>query len=148
MIPLAPIALAASLWTLAVPAFADSAVYYSDGGAAIDGYDTVAYFTAGEAVPGRPGIEVEWKGAVWRFASKTNRDRFEMNPRAYAPQYGGYCAYAVSRGHVADPDPQAWKIVDGKLYLTHSPGVFAMWSSDIVGNIALGETQWPAVLKD
>ena len=139
-------ALIAVLFALAAPVRADSPVWFTSHGAAIDGYDTVAYFTAGKPVPGRAGIEVEWKGAIWRFASRGNRERFEANPRAFAPQYGGYCAYAVSRGHLASTDPQAWKIVDGKLYLTHSPAVLAMWSRDIAGNLARSEANWPGVL--
>ncbi|MFV0512934.1 MAG: YHS domain-containing (seleno)protein [Jhaorihella sp.] len=134
------------LSALAAPVRADSPVWYSGDGVAINGYDTVAYFTAGKPVPGRTGIEVEWKGALWRFASRRNRERFEANPRAFAPQYGGYCAYAVSRGHVASTDPRAWKIVDGKLYLTHSPSVFRAWLRDIAGNLALSDANWPGVL--
>lgn len=144
----APIALAAVLSAIALTAHADNPPYYANVGVAIDGYDTVAYFSTGRAVSGQPEIEVEWKGAVWRFASERNRDMFEMNPRAYAPRFGGYCAYALSRGYVDSPDPQAWKIVDGKLYLTHSPSFLDAWLQDITGNIELGEANWPAILRD
>jgi YHS domain-containing protein len=133
---------------LVLPASADSPAFFARNGAAIDGYDTVAYFTAGQAVKGRQGIAVEWKGATWRFATQANREAFEADPRAYAPQYGGYCAYAVSRGHVAPTDPLAWKIVDGKLYLAYNPGVIGAWTQDLAVNLRLGDTYWPAALKN
>lgn len=131
---------------LAGPGRADMPVFYSSDGAAIGGYDTVAYFRSGSAVPGRREITVMWKGAVWRFASQTNREAFEANPRAYAPQYGGYCAYAVSRGHVAGTDPEAWRIVDGKLYLIHSRSILEIWARDPKAHIARSKANWPAVL--
>ena len=133
---------------LALPARGDSPAYFASGGSAIDGYDTVAYFTAGKPVRGEAGIAVEWKGATWRFASRKNREAFEADPRAYAPQYGGYCAYAMSRGHVATGEPLAWKIVDGKLYLTHNRRVFAIWAGDVPGNLRLSDANWPTVLRD
>ena len=89
-----------------------------------------------------------WKGATWRFASAANRTAFEMNPKAYAPQYGGYCAYAVSRGYTAKIEPDAWRIVDGKLYLNYSRSVRTHWAADVPGNIAKANANWPAVLKE
>jgi len=68
-------------------------------------------------------------------------------PAAYAPQYGGYCAWAVSQGYTASTDPHAWRIVDGKLYLNYSKGVQKRWQQDIPGNIAKGDANWPKVLK-
>jgi YHS domain-containing protein len=88
----------------------------------------------------------EWEGAIWRFASAENRDLFASDPTAYAPQYGGYCAKAVSEGNLASVDPEAWKIVDGKLYLNYSPGVQRQWLQDVPGNIAKADANWPAVL--
>ena len=83
---------------------------------AVGGYDPVAYFTEGKPVAGNSGITHQWKGATWRFASEKNRDLFKAEPAKYAPQYGGYCAWAVSQGYTAKGDPNHWKIVDGKLY--------------------------------
>ncbi|TMV07892.1 YHS domain protein [Ruegeria sediminis] len=134
---------------LAAPAaHAETPVFYVNHGAAIGGYDTVSYFRSGGPIPGRPEYAVMWKGAVWQFASQDNRELFEANPRAYAPQFGGYCAYAVGRGYLATTDPEAWRIVDGKLYLTHSPDVARLWRQDIPGNIVLAEQNWPGVLQD
>lgn len=123
-------------------------IYYANDGAAIGGYDTVSYFMAETPVMGNPNIAVMWKGAVWYFASHENREAFEANPKAYAPQFGGYCAYAVSRGYTTSTDPNAWKIVDGKLYLVHSQVVENLWERDEQQNIELAEEHWPQVLRN
>ncbi|MCE8547018.1 YHS domain protein [Ruegeria pomeroyi] len=138
--------LAGTLILTAPPLWAEASVFYTENGAAIRGYDTVAYFTEGAPVPGAPTIAVMWKGAVWHFASQENRAAFEANPRAFAPQFGGYCAYAVSRGYTSDTDPTAWQIVDGELYLIHSAEVARLWVEDVAGNIAGARKNWPAVL--
>ena len=87
-----------------------------------------------------------WNGATWRFASADNKAAFDANPDAYAPQYGGYCAYAVANGYTAKTDPDAWSIVDGKLYLNYSRRVRTRWLEDVPGNIAKGDANWPSVL--
>ena len=92
-------------------------VYSDPLGRAIGGYDPVAYFTEGEALYGRGTITYEWNGARWQFVSERNRAAFAADPGRYAPRYGGYCAYAVSRGYAVSPDPTYWTIVDGRLYL-------------------------------
>ncbi|AAV94451.1 twin-arginine translocation pathway signal sequence domain protein, putative [Ruegeria pomeroyi DSS-3] len=138
--------LAGALTASALPLWAETPVFYADDGAAIRGYDTVAYFTQGAPVQGAPAIAVMWKGAVWHFASHENRAAFEANPRAFAPQFGGYCAYAVARGYTTDTDPTAWRIVDGELFLIHSPEVARLWAEDIAGNIAGARRNWPSVL--
>jgi hypothetical protein len=86
--------------------------------------------------------------ATWYFASAGNRDLFAADPDKYAPQYGGYCAWAVSQGYTAKIDPEAWKIVDGRLYLNYSKDVQAQWSEDIPGNIAQGDANWPKIRAD
>ena len=126
---------------------ADTPVYLSKDGAAINGYDPVAYFTESAPVRGRPENAVMWKGALWYFASARNREKFEANPRAYAPQYGGYCAYAVSQGFTDETDPNAWRIVDGKLYLTNSPVAQRLWARDIPGHVSRANANWPDVLN-
>ncbi len=87
---------------------------------AIHGYDTVAYFTEGKPTKGKEEFEHTWEDAKWHFASATNRDLFKANPDRYAPQYGGYCALGLAAGEYADTDPNAFTIVDGKLYLNLS----------------------------
>jgi YHS domain-containing protein len=97
------------------PARAQTAPVYAEEGIAIDGTDPVAYFTEGRPVGGAAEHEVSWQGATWRFASAANRDAFEAAPEAYAPQYGGWCAWAVAEGYTASTVPEAWRIVDKTL---------------------------------
>ncbi len=84
---------------------------------AIQGYDTVAYFVDSKATKGKSEFEHSWQDARWQFASTTNRDLFAANPNRYAPQYGGYCSLGLAAGEYANGNPEAWSIVDGKLYL-------------------------------
>ena len=114
---------------------------------AVSGYDAVAYFTEGRPVEGSDDFTVEYSGAVWRFASAENRDAFSSNPAQYAPQYGGYCAWAVSQGYTASTDPDAWTIVEGKLYLNYSRSVQQKWEQNIPANITAGDANWPKVLE-
>jgi hypothetical protein len=119
---------------------------YTKDGLALSGYDAVAYHTAGKPTPGRPEHEAAWSGARWRFASAENRDAFLKDPARYAPQYGGYCAWAVSRGYVYRTDPEAWKLVDGKLYLNYDREVRAKWEKELPEVIRKADGNWPAVL--
>jgi YHS domain-containing protein len=116
------------------------------GGVAIKGYDPVAYFTDGKPVKGSKEFTMEWQKATWRFASAKNRDLFAKEPEKYTPQYGGYCAYAVSQGYTADIDPERWKIVGGKLYLNYSEKAQGLWEKDISGHIAAADKNWPKLL--
>ena len=86
-------------------------------------------------------------GATWYFANAGNKDLFAADPEQYAPQYGGYCAYAVSQGYTAAIDPDAWKIVDDKLYLNFSLKVQKIWEEDIPGYIAKADVNWPQILS-
>jgi YHS domain-containing protein len=122
------------------------AVNVSKNGLAMNGYDAVAYVTDGRPVEGSPQFETKWNGVLWRFASAAHRDAFFENPERYAPQFGGYCAYAVSQGHTANGDPRVWKIVDGRLYLNYYTSVQRTWEKGIPGYIAKGRGNWPAVL--
>ena len=120
-----------------------SCLVYIKNGVAIEGTDPVAYFREAKFVRGNSQFKHEWNGAIWHFSSSQNRDLFVANPEKYAPQYGGYCAYAVSQGYVAPVDPAAWTIVDGKLYLNFSLEVRDLWAKDIPGNIAKADKNWP-----
>jgi hypothetical protein len=115
-------------------------------GTAVGGYDPVAYFTEGKPVPGKRDITWSWKGATWRFATEKNRDAFKATPEAYAPQYGGHCAWAVSSGYTAKGDPKHWKIVNGKLYLNYNAKVQSDWERDVPGHIGKADKNWPKVL--
>ena len=121
---------------------------FAEDGIAIQGADPVAYFTVGEYTPGSDEFTHEWEGATWQFASAENRDLFAANPEEYAPQYGGFCAYAVSQGNTAPIEPTAWKIVDGKLYLNYNDKIQQRWVKDIPGYIAKADQNWPGVLAN
>ncbi len=129
-------------------AFARDAEVYTGtfSSLAVGGYDAVAYFKMGKPVQGNAQFEIAYKGATWRFASRENLDAFRSKPEAYAPQYGGYCAWAVAQGYTASGDPQVWAIVGGKLYLNYDRSVQAKWEKDIPGFIAKGDRNWPGVL--
>ncbi len=113
---------------------------------AVSGYDAVAYFTEQKALKGDSRHVVDHAGAQWHFVSAANRDAFIADPKRYAPQYGGYCAWAVAQGDIASSDPTLWKIVDDKLYLNYDAAVQKKWESDIAGNIRKANQNWPAVL--
>lgn len=133
---------------LAPAGHADQPMIRAEDGAAIGGYDAVAYFTQGRPVRGMPDEAVIWLGAEWRFANARNRERFEANPRAYAPKYGGYCAYAMAKGYAAPGDPEAWRIEEGQLYLNYSPDVRDLWAQDMAVNIARADAHWPQALQE
>ncbi len=140
-------ALFLALSLLPAPAAAKDPVYTGIfSSLAVSGYDPVAYFTAGQPVEGSADHELAWSGATWRFASAANLAAFQADPQAFAPQYGGYCAWAVAQGSTASSDPTAWRIVDDKLYLNYSHDIQGRWQQDIAGNIAKGDANWPKVL--
>lgn len=118
----------------------------SSDGLALKGYDPVAYFTDSRPVKGLPEWESKHEGATYRFASAASRDRFQANPTKYLPQYGGYCAWAVSKGHTANISPNAWKIVDGRLFLNHplAKGKFERGYSTAIPN---ADQNWPKILS-
>lgn len=126
----------------------EPAAVFVENDIAIRGADPVAYFTQGGYVPGSANYIYEWGGAIWQFASAENRDLFASNPEQYAPQYGGFCAWAVSQGYTAAIDPTAWRIVDGKLYLNFDARVQRRWQQDIPGNIARANQNWPGVVSN
>lgn len=128
-------------------AMAQKAPIFSDHNGAIRGYDPVAYFTQGAPVRGSKEFRHEWHGATWYFATGANRDRFAADPAKFAPQYGGYCAYGVALGSAPPIDPNAWTIVDGKLYLNFNLPTRAIWEKDIPGYIRMADANWPGVLK-
>lgn len=140
-------ALLAPLPALAAPAAAP-AVNADKSGVAMRGYDPVAYFTHGRPVKGSAEHQHQWRGATWRFASAEARDAFAAAPERYAPQFGGYCAWAVSQHYLAPGDPNYWKIVDGKLYLNANARAKQLWEADQADAIARGHANWPAVLTD
>ena len=132
---------------LSGPALAAKPQVFASGGIAINGYDPVAYFTMSKPVKGDPSHSSDWNGAAFVFASADNKTTFDADPDAYAPKYGGYCAYAVSKGATAPTDPEAWTVHEGRLYLNFSTDVRSIWREDISGNIARADNNWPGVLE-
>jgi YHS domain-containing protein len=116
-------------------------------GIGLKGYDPVAYFINGAPTQGTEQYSYVYKGVTYRFASAENLERFRANPEKYLPQYGGYCAYAMSLDRIADIDPSRWAIVDGKLYLNNGFVAEKLWNLNKSGNIASGDRNWPQYPK-
>jgi YHS domain-containing protein len=117
-------------------------------GVAVGGYDPVAYFTLKRPVKGDPAITLKHEGVDWRFSSEANRAAFRANPAKFAPQFGGYCSYAVAKGGLASGDPEQWDIVNGKLYLNYNAEVRTTWNGKRPAHIAAGVKNWPKVLGE
>jgi hypothetical protein len=117
-------------------------------GVAIQGYDVVAYHTQQQAVKGQRAYTHVWRGVTFQFVSAENRDRFATSPEAFVPEFGGFCAYGVSRGYAVDVDPQAFAVVEDKLYLNYSKRVQTTWNQDRAGYIAKARQNWPKVSAD
>jgi enamine deaminase RidA (YjgF/YER057c/UK114 family) len=140
--PKAALAAAMSLSLLAAAAMAD------EPRLSIGGYDPVAYFTDGRPVQGKPDYEYLWHKLRWRFASSEHRDLFSKDPQRYAPQYDGYCAMGVTNGpdaHKDTVDPEAWAIVDGKLYLVHNHYWLEQWRAHAKELIQRADATWQSV---
>jgi YHS domain-containing protein len=115
---------------------------------AVDGYDPVAYFTDGAPRQGSSAFSTTWHGATWYFTSAAHRDQFQAAPERYAPQYGGYCAWAMADGRKADIDPTAWRIVEGRLYLNYDASVQKKWEADIPGHIQRANANYARLSAD
>ncbi|MEE9330491.1 MAG: YHS domain-containing (seleno)protein [Parvularculaceae bacterium] len=135
--------------TMLVGALAADPVYTKRGSnSAAGGYDVVAYFTQSAAVKGNAEFVTNYNGAEWSFSSAENLASFKSNPTNYAPQYGGYCAWALAQGKLAAGKPKFWTIEGGKLYLNYSKGIQKKWLKDMPGFIAKADANWPAILDE
>ena len=134
---------------LVQPAFADKPPIYTPAfsNLAVGGYDSVAYFKEGQAVKGEKAFSTTWNGAQFQFATKANLDAFVKAPSRFAPQYGGYCAWAAAQGKTALGDPPVWKIDNEKLYLNYNADVQRKWESDTPGLILKADKNWPQLMK-
>lgn len=115
---------------------------------AIRGYDAVAYFTENAPVEGSDAFTYEYMGATWKFSSQAHLEMFRADPEAYAPQYGGYCAWAMSNGETASAEPDLWTIHEGKLYLNYSRRINTRWKGDMVNFIQKADQEWPGFEKE
>ncbi len=143
--PIAAILFAALASGIGASAGAEEDVNKNWWGVAIRGYDPVAYFTMGEPVEGSSDFEHEWQGATWRFVNASHRDRFAADPEAFAPRYGGYCAGGMALGRKASIDPQAWVIVDGKLYLNYDKKSRDNFAKDPGPKIKEADANWESL---
>jgi hypothetical protein len=125
---------------------ADEPYYYAPGGVALSGYDAVLYLEENHAVEGSPDNALKWRGAIWYFATPDTLMSFEMNPEAYAPQFGGYCAYGVARGKTAGSAPKAFFIQDGKLYFMHNETMVSSMQDHLSLIVSEAEAHWPEAL--
>lgn len=116
-------------------------------GVAIEGHDPVAYFTVSKAVKGSKQLQVKFEDATYYFATAENKQLFEENPRKYIPQYGGYCAYGMSNGYKAPIQPEAFTIVDGKLYLNYNTEVRTEWQKERAERITRADENWSKMHK-
>lgn len=124
---------------------AEPPVFAVDG-IAIRGTDPVAYFDGNGPVEGSADHAFEWNGATWHFATEENKAKFMADPEAFAPQFGGYCAYAASLGYTAPTIPEAWTIYEGQLFLNANLRARELWLQDVPGNVAKGRANWPGLL--
>ncbi|CAH0539919.1 YHS domain-containing (seleno)protein [Vibrio marisflavi] len=141
--------LAIVLLTMSFSSWAQDEIYtsfFSDK--ALSGYDTVAYFVEGKPVKGDSDYVTEYKEATWYFSSKENLEKFLRDPEKYAPQYGGYCAWAVSaKNDFASGDPLQWSIVDGKLYINYNKEIKEKWEQDTALHIRQADENWPKLIN-
>jgi YHS domain-containing protein len=127
------------------PAAKPSVLTYD--GAAIGGYDPVAYFLKSGPIKGDQEHAIEWDGSTWYFSTATNKADFKANPEVFAPKYGGYCAYAAALNYVAPTSADAWYIHEDRLYLNYSRHVRSIWQKDIEGYVAKADNNWPGPLQ-
>jgi hypothetical protein len=122
--------------------------FYTKHGIAVGGADVVAYFRNGQRLQGDPVLSVSWRSATWQFSSVGNRDAFEMNPAAFAPQFGGFCAYAMAQRAIVPADPDVFVIRGGRLFLTFSADVRRLWLANPAHYISLAEANWPLIRRN
>jgi len=139
------VVLAASL--LIASTVVSAGEYFERDGVALRGYDPVSYFTDGKPQQGLPAHNYVYKGSKFQFASADNQKLFVDNPDKYAPQFGGFCSYGTAQGYKVSTQPDAFSVVDGKLYLNYNREVVKIWQQDVPGNISKAEENWPEVSK-
>ena len=121
--------------------------FSNNKGAAIKGFDPVAYFQENKAIEGENTISYKWSGSIWKFTSEENLEKFKIQPEKYAPQYGGFCAYGASENHLSPTDPEAFTIVDSKLYLNYNKKVKELWIKNTEQRIQKANEYWLTLKK-
>jgi YHS domain-containing protein len=142
------VALAVTAPVVSAQAAADKVLVNVDKrGLALEGYDPVAFFTDGKPVKGTTAYTTRYHGAEYHFASEAHRVLFAADPAKYAPQFGGYCAYGVSRGHAVPVEIDTWQLIDGRLVLNYDQGVKKKFDADRAGNLRLADEKWPGIVE-
>lgn len=143
------LAIFSALFFIAPAAFADSDPIYTSwrNNDAVGGYDTISFFS-GKPLQGNDEFQMKYKGAVWSFSTRANLDLFKANPDAFAPQYGGYCAWAIAKGKLAKGSPKYWTVQDGRLFLNFNTRVQKNWNTGRDGFIKQADDNWPTILLD
>lgn len=111
----------------------------------LSGYDPVAYFTKGTPVRGSGHHVAVVDGVTYLFANEDNQRIFEANPANFIPAFSGYCAFGVSVGKKFVADPEAWRIVDGKLYLALDFEIQRQWEKDVPEHVRKANGNWPKI---
>lgn len=137
--------LAAAVVVVSTASMALAGEIFTTNGVAINGYDAVAYFTDHRPVKGSDKFAASYQGATFYFASAAHRNAFASDPDHYAPQYGGYCAFGTAKGHKAPTEPQAFTVVNDKLYLNYNDAVATTFRKDLGGYIAKANENWGSV---
>src|SRR5215472_2033850 len=114
-------------------------------GVAVHGYDAVAYFSEGKAVKGDPQFQSSYAGATYYFQSAASKETFDKQPSKYAPQYGGYCAMAMTMGKLEDVNPNYFLVHDGKLLLQRNEKAHMMFAKDPVENHKKADENWKRI---
>lgn len=114
---------------------------------AIQGYDPVAYFESSKAIKGSKAIATTYQEAVYQFSTESNKTVFLKNPTNYLPQFGGFCAYGMSEGYEAPIQPEAFTILDNKLYLNYNLETKEAWLKDKKNRIQKADVNWAKIIK-
>ncbi len=128
---------------LAYDAQSTAAINVDENGVGLHGYDPVAFFKQGRALAGSNAYSAVHDGVIYHFADAADRDAFRAAPQRYAPQFGGFCAMGVAMGKKFDIDPQAWRVVDGRLNMNMNPALQKRWLEDVPGNLQQAQENWP-----
>jgi YHS domain-containing protein len=133
--------------SLLLTSFASAGDFFEVNGVALGGYDPVAYFEAGKPTQGLATINHEYRGSIFLFSTHEHRSKFRAAPEKYAPQFGGFCALGTANGYKVKTEPDAFKVVDGKLYFNYNRKVLELWTQDQAGYIKRANENWPEVAK-
>ncbi len=123
-------------------------VNVNSDGVILDGYDPVAFFTDAKPVQGSAKFTSNYNGAIYWFASAEHKAAFDAKPAKYEPQFGAFCAYAVSQGRTAPIDVKTWSLVEGRLVVQHNSRAVKLWNADPPGLLKLADKHWPAVIAN